>query len=476
MGIGRRRGVRGAAAIALIASLLAACGAPSSTASTAASRAAGPSAAASSPAPSPAASSIADSPAGRRLAWVLDQLNGGASQLTVGAVGDIFAPWFLAQIPAAQLIATLRQAAASGPYTLSAYTRTADGTGAQARFTASLASLDVFINVDADSPNLISGLVFKAAVPTSGTTSWSDIDTALAGLASEHSLFAAELNGGACQPVHALNAAQTLAIGSSFKLYVLGELATQIAAGKAAWSEQLVIRDEWKSGGSGTMQGEAAGTVHTLDQYATQMISISDNTAADHLIHRLGREAVEGNLAAMGLANPDRDIPFLTTNEAFVLKATKDAALLQQYLAADVAGRRRLLDGPVATTSVDVADFADWTSPRDIDTIEWFASTSDLCGAMSALRDLATRPGLSQVQDILAVNPGITVDKSAWPYVGYKGGSEPGVLQLTWLLRRPDDRWFVLSMTLDDPASAADHTLQAVGLAGSAMSLLAEVP
>jgi hypothetical protein len=70
----------------------------------------------------------------------------------------------------------------------------------------------------------------------------------------------------------------------------------------------------------------------------------------------------------------------------------------------------------------------------------------------------------------------MTVDKGTWPYVGYKGGSEPGVLQLTWLLRRTDDRWFVLSMTLDDPANAADHTLQAVGMAGSAMNLLARVP
>jgi hypothetical protein len=35
---------------------------------------------------SPGSSSIADSPAGRRLAWVLEQLNGKASTLTAAKV------------------------------------------------------------------------------------------------------------------------------------------------------------------------------------------------------------------------------------------------------------------------------------------------------------------------------------------------------------------------------------------------------
>jgi hypothetical protein len=74
------------------------------------------------------------------------------------------------------------------------------------------------------------------------------------------------------------------------------------------------------------------------------------------------------------------------------------------------------------------------------------------------------------------VNPGMQVDAARWPYVGFKGGSEPGVLQLTWLLRRADDRWFVLSMTVDDPTSAADHALAAVGLAQGALGLLATTP
>ena len=139
-------------------------------------------------------------------------------------------------------------------------------------------------------------------------------------------------------------------------------------------------------------------------------------------------------------------------------------------------GRRALLDGRVAATPIALADLADWTAPRAIDTLEWFADTNDLCAAMAALRDLGGPADRSAVLEILAVNPGMQVDAARWPYVGFKGGSEPGVLQLTWLLRRADDRWFVLSMTIDDPASAADHTLAAVGLAQGALDLLAVTP
>jgi hypothetical protein len=46
---------------------------------------------------------------------------------------------------------------------------------------------------------------------------------------------------------------------------------------------------------------------------------------------------------------------------------------------------------------------------------------------------------------MLSKNPGPALDKAVWTYVGYKGGSEPGVLNTTYLLRRSDDRWFVVT-------------------------------
>ncbi len=471
---------RAMTATAAIAIVVGACGGGASSASptTIASTAApsiAPSIAPTSAAPSsaaPSSSPIADTPVGRRLTWYLQELNDGGKSITAADVTANFNTAFVAQVPAAQMVVTTQQLAFGAPFSVSGYTPSADGNGAQALFEGKLATFKVSIAVDAAAPNLISGLFFKATSNPKPTATWAQIDTAMQGLAPEASLFAGEITATGCRPIHALNADQPLAIGSTFKLYVLGELGRQIAAGKASWDETLAIRDDWKSLPSGTMQNDPAGTKHTLLEYAQQMISISDNTAADHLIGRLGRTNVEANLAAMGLADPSRDIPFLKTRDSFVLKATMNADLRQQYLAADAAGRRALLDGRVAASSIGLLNLIDWTAPRDIDTIEWFAGTRDLCSAMSALHQMAGKPGLSQIQDILAINPAMDVDPSVWTYVGYKGGSEPGVLNMTWLLRRADDRWFAVSLTLNDPTSAKDNTLAMLSLGGTAMSLL----
>ena len=473
------------AAIAAIAIAAGACGggagsaSPTATASSVALSAAlsvaSPSAALST-APTasagPSSSPIADTPVGRKLTWYLGQLNGGASSLTAADVARQFDPAFLAQEPAAQLVVITQQLAFGAPFSVADYAPSADVNSARAVFEGRLATFKVAIAVGAASPNLITGLQFIATSNPTPTATWEQLDAAVAELAPEHSLYAGEITASGCQPIHALNAGQPLATGSTFKLYVLGELARQIQAEKASWDEKLAIRDDWKSLSSGTMQNEKAGTTHTLLEYAQKMISISDNTAADHLIRRLGRQNVEANMAAMGLADPSRNIPFFTTRDMFVLKATKNAALRRQYLTADAAGRRALLDGPVAASPIASTDLADWTTPRDIDTLEWFASTGDLCSAMAALHQMAGKPGLSQIQDILTISPAMDVDPSIWTYVGYKGGSEPGVLQMTWLLRRADNRWFAVSLTLDDPTTAKDNTLAMLSLGGTAMSLL----
>jgi beta-lactamase class A len=420
-------------------------------------------------------SAIPTTPAGSRLSWVLSEVNGGAASLTAAEVNGVFTTTFLIQVPAAQLIATLQQVATAGPYAVSSYVGTADGEGATGQFDSQIISMNVGIGVTSANPPQISSLtITPATAPSTGTT-WDQIDSQLKSRAAETSVYAAEIVGSQCQPAHQLNSNQPLALGSSFKLYVLGELAAQIQAGKHSWTELLAIRDDWRSLLGGTMQSDAAGMQYSLEDFATKMISISDNTAADELIHFLGRESIESNLATMGMANPSLDEPFLTTRDVFALKATKNASLKAQYLAGNTAARRSLLSGAVASTNVTPADFTDWTAPRDIDTLEWFASTSDLCRAMSSLRDASDRSSQGQVLEVLSVNPGMPMDKNTWSYVGFKGGSEPGVLQLSWLLRRSDNRWFVLSMTLDDPNSAVDNTLAGVGLAERALSLLAAV-
>jgi hypothetical protein len=164
---------------------------------------------------------------------------------------------------------------------------------------------------------------------------------------------------------------------------------------------------------------------------------------------------VERLLPELGIAAPDKLRPLLTTREWALLKAGDGGALLQRWPAASEAERRALLAGPIAALKADQADLSKLIAvPNAIDTVEWFASTGDLVRVMDWLR----RHGDRETLGILAINPGIgRVQAEEFAYLGYKGGSETGVLNMTFLLRGKDGAWHAVSGTWNDPKQSVDE-------------------
>ena len=258
----------------------------------------------------------------------------------------------------------------------------------------------------------------------------------LAELPGVAAILLAPLDGS--EPLLSRDAGRQLAIGSTFKLYVLSALVRAIDAGEHRWDE--VVPLTVRSLPSGQMQDWPQGSPVTLHTLATMMISISDNTATDQLMAVLGRNAVEAELRLLGHSDAEATLPFLTTRELFVLKG--DAALLERYQKADQAARReiltRLADRPADRAKVDSA-FAE--GPQALD-VEWLASARDIAAVVSSLQTNQT------ARAILAVNSGVGPSTQArWKYIGYKGGSEPGVLNFTWLVSNAADDWYVLTMS-----------------------------
>lgn len=221
---------------------------------------------------------------------------------------------------------------------------------------------------------------------------------------------------------------QPLAVGSAFKLAVLAALADQVRGGRHRWDEVVTLRPEWKSLPSGILQGWPDGAPVTLYTLAALMISLSDNTAADALLHLVGREAVE--------ALAPRNRPFLSTREAFVLKAPDNADLLQRYRAGDEAARRGLLPRLAARPLPAAEALAGGPHAPDV---EWFFTGEELCGLMEQVRDLP----------LMGINPGLA-RPGDWASVAFKGGSEPGVLNLTTALTARDGRRLCVSATWND--------------------------
>ncbi len=248
-----------------------------------------------------------------------------------------------------------------------------------------------------------------------------------------------------------LHQEDTQAVGSEYKLYILAELARSIKAGERRWGDVVPLDRKSFSGRLSAWPNSAPMTLHSL---ATAMISESDNSAADTLLFALGREKVDAMVGASGHAAPSRMLPILSTIEAFALKQKSAEALRKRYAVADTKERRALLGSQASLLTrerIDIAQVAD--RPVAIDSIEWFASPDD----MIHLLDLMRRTG-GDALPIMAVNPGIGAgDAARWAYLGYKGGSEPGVMAMSFLGRTQDDQWVAVSGSWNDTAASIDN-------------------
>jgi hypothetical protein len=104
----------------------------------------------------------------------------------------------------------------------------------------------------------------------------------------------------------------------------------------------------------------------------------------------------------------------------------------------------------------ELRDLPEQIAPIRIDTIEWFADRFDMCRALLALYEFSQDPQMRPVSEILTLEDQIGIDREHFPYVGFKGGSELGVLAGNWLLERDDGRRFTMTMAFNDTKQALD--------------------
>lgn len=295
--------------------------------------------------------------------------------------------------------------------------------------------------LSAADPEKIAGLMVGDPGPE--YKSLSEVAAALSELPGRASFKAVRL-GAAPKTLAELNASEPLGIGSVLKLYILAGLVED----GVAWDRVVLLQDGLRSWPSGDMQTWPAGSPVTVHTLAVKMIYQSDNTATDHLLALLGRERVEAMLGVLGNEHAALDRPFLSTAEAFKLLSSKP--LGRRWLAADEAGRRALLAGPVRDFPAEKVQ----VPPQPVSPLRlgWLASADDICRALAWFHERGDATALG----ILGVNRGLDVPRSAFPYAGFKGGSLPGVLNLSFLLRTPSGEAYALTAGWTDPDAPVD--------------------
>ena len=104
---------------------------------------------------------------------------------------------------------------------------------------------------------------------------------------------------------------------------------------------------------------------------------------------------------------------------------------------------------------------AGFTSPQALD-VEWFFSAYELANLMAAVQDLS----------VFSINPGVA-SPADWQHIAFKGGSEPGVINLTtWLVGQSGMNYCVVATWNND--EVVDE-VQFVGLYSGVLRQLTEI-
>ncbi|MBJ7440402.1 MAG: serine hydrolase [Sphingopyxis sp.] len=399
----------------------------------------------------------------RRAEQLVDMLNGEV------AFADYFDPTFQAALPKAQFKAMTASLIAQYGKPIAVENATSnDGRSGSLSLRFEKGVGAVILDVGAGDDARVIGLRLTGF--EMANDSFAKVAAEIASLPGATGFLVAELDGATIRPLAAANADRQFAVGSTFKLYILDELAAQVAAKKRRWSDVASLSHlSFSSIGTANWPRD---TPVTLQSLANWMISVSDNSATDTLIHLLGRDAIEARMRAAGHSAPSRNIPFLTTVEAFALKGNNFESERTAFVTGDDTAQRKLIDANqtrFTLANVDGVSFAG--GPRFIDSLEWFASPNDVARLMVDLRNRNSPTAMAAMAINPGVNPGATRD---WTWLGYKGGSELGVISMSLLgQRKSDGKWFVVTASWNNPAApVATDTL--IGLVTRLLALAAK--
>ena len=374
-----------------------------------------------------------------------------------------FTPSFLAQVPVAQVEAIAKELRTANGTVIGVASITPES-ALQAVVAVEYANAVVTVRIalEAPEPHRFIGLLITG-VERRGD-SFEAVIGALKKLPGTAALLVAKLGEAEPVPFASLNPDMPLATGSVFKLFVLAELARATEVKERQWTDVVALGRP--SLPSGVTQNWPVSSPVTLATLATQMISISDNTATDTLIETLGRPKVDAMRAAIG--QTAGSVPILSTLDAFVLKMPASEKMRKRWITGGLSERRQVLNDLEPTVAaIDASALAG--APLHIDTVEWPATMVEIAGVFDNIRRSQSKTAL----DIMAVSPSLSAaDRARFDTVGYKGGSESGVIAMSWLLKTKSGDWYVVAGAWNDPAKPVDNSafsalmMRAVALVG----------
>ena len=296
---------------------------------------------------------------------------------------------------------------------------------------------------------------------------------------TENSLVVAEIDGaGQCNVILGRDQDTARATASVYKIWILGAIAEAINEGVITRTDPVALDSNLFAQG-GAINSEPVGTVFTVQEMATLMLGISDNSATDHLWALGGRERMNATVTDYGHATPDTMLPLLSISQHFSLYRSFSIDESLSYINGTEAQQERfqidrmiplgpVLSGPTFHSELLVDAFVK-------------ASPMDTCRTFSALRRLPRdSAGFQLVDEALSAGAAQPDLRGNWDRVWYKGGNLVGtsndqrVLTNAWMLESAEHGQFVVVAFANRRVSGNIDTFEVQSLTSRIMQLLLE--
>jgi beta-lactamase class A len=137
-----------------------------------------------------------------------------------------------------------------------------------------------------------------AAQAKSNVTLDQRVQTAIQGFPGSVSLYAKNLDTGAS---YELRADAPVPTASTIKLPIMVELFAEEEERRLDWNQKLELSDQDKVSGSGVLTELSGGDLLTIRDLMHLMIVVSDNTATNMILDRIGGNAVNQRMVQLGL-------------------------------------------------------------------------------------------------------------------------------------------------------------------------------
>ena len=257
-------------------------------------------------------------------------------------------------------------------------------------------------------------------------------------LGTENSLLVARINSaGQCEAIVEREADTPRALASVFKIWVLGAVAKALNEGVISMDQAIALDPNLLAQG-GAINSEPAGTLFSLQDMATLMLGISDNSATDHLHALAGRARVDATVTEYGNSSPNDMLPLLSISQAFSLYRSFPLAEVRDYLDSSEAEQQAfvtermiplgpVLNGPFFHSELLVDAFVK-------------GSALSVCNAFASLRGFDRHSeGFELIDGALGAAAAQPDIRTHWDRVWYKGGNllgnnEQRVLTHAWFL------------------------------------------